>query len=376
MRILTISNYFPNHRGGIEFVALNLVSKWRERHQVKWAACDVVLPAYQNHVDDISFPACNFAETRLGFPYPIPTIKAIPAIFVQTRWSNIVHIHDCLYFTSIVAFFASLAFSKPLVVTQHVGYIPYTEPYKRILQMYAYRTIGRLILKGSNKVIFVNRQTKEWFEREIKISQTTIIENGVDNKIFHPSDKIERQAIRNWLGFAEKEILLLFIGRFTQKKGIHIIKEIALNRPQYNWILIGDGDIDISSWNLPNVKVIPTLPQAQLRAFYVAADFLVLPSTGEGFPLAVQEALSCGLPVAVSEETAKSLPEAPLVGLNVSSPLQILDTLDQIINDPNFQPAARQKAIDFSRQWDWSNAAHEYEVIFSEAIANYPMNAR
>src|SRR6266487_2791327 len=283
MKILTVNNYFPNHPGGIEFVALNLVSRWRQHHQVRWMACDVAVPAYDNQVDDIRLSAYNFSETWLGFPYPIPTIKSVPIIIEQVKWSDVIHIHDCLYFANIITFLASLIFSKPVVVTQHVGIVPYKEKYKKSLQMLAYLTIGRFILQQSIEIIFVNSHVKDWFESKMRIQRNSIIPNGVNGQIFHPSSVNERQAIRTKLKYSKNDILLLFIGRFTQKKGVHLIKEIALNRPQYNWIMIGNGDIDVLKWNLPNVKTFPPQLQIDLRDFYIAADIFVLPSKGEGF---------------------------------------------------------------------------------------------
>lgn len=371
MKILTISNYFPNHPGGIEFVALNLVSRWRKNHQVRWAACDVAKPPHDNNVDDIPLPANNFSETWLGFPYPIPTGNSIPTIVKQVKWSDIVHIHDCLYFANIIAFLASLVFSKPIVVTQHIGLVPYKEKSKKALQMLAYRTIGRLILEKSNEIVFINRHVKDWFEAKMKIQRTSIIQNGVNRQIFYPSDASEREAIRAKLGCSENDILLLFIGRFTQKKGIHLIREIALNRPKYHWIMIGSGEVDILKWNLPNVKVFPSQPQADLRDFYIAADIFVLPSTGEGFPLAVQEALSCGLPAAVSEEVATSLPDAPLIELITSSLPQILRTLDEILGKPSNRMSLHAKSKEFAKQWDWDVTARKYEELFTHVIDRY-----
>lgn len=368
MKILTLSNYFPNHPGGIEFVALNLVSRWRKKHEVRWAACDVVTPPHDKDFDDIPLQANNFTEAWLGFPYPIPTGNWIPTIVQEVKRSEIVHLHDCLYFANIIAFLASLVFSKPIVVTQHVGLVPYKEKYKKALQTLAYQTIGRLILKRSHEVVFINRQVKDWFEKRLKIQRTSIIQNGVSGEIFYPADIKEKEKIRTKLGYSENELLLLFIGRFTQKKGIHLIKEIALNRPNYHWIMVGSGEVDALGWNLPNVSVFPPQSQAELRDFYIAADMFVLPSTGEGFPLAVQEALACGLPVGVSEETARSLTEAPLIRLVTTSLPQILETLDRILGEPSQLLSLQAKSKEFAKQWDWDITAQKYEELFANTI--------
>ena len=57
------------------------------------------------------------------------------------------------------------------------------------------------------------------------------------------------------------------------------------------------------------------LSQAELPPLYQAADLLVLPSVGEGFPLVVQEAMACGTPALVGDETAAGCPEAGAVSI-------------------------------------------------------------
>jgi len=371
MKILTISNYFPSHPGGIEFVAMNLVSRWRKKHQVRWAACDVASHPYKGTTDDLPLSSNNFTEKWLGFPYPLPSLRSIPIIFRQVKWCDIVHIHDCLYFTNIIAFLASKIYSKPIAVTQHVGLVPYKEVSKRVLQSFAYQTIGNLILEQSNEIIFISRNVETWFRSMLKTKRMSLIPNGVNRQIFYSPIDGERESVRTRLGYSEKEILLLFVGRFTQKKGIHLIKEIAVKRPNYHWIMIGNGDVDIAQWGLPNIKIFPPQVQVKLRDFYIAADIFILPSTGEGFPLAVQEALSCGLPTAVSEEVAESQPGAPLIKLNVTFTDEVIKTLDELLANPDATRRGLQLASDkFARLWDWDVSARRYEELFDRMVDN------
>jgi len=370
MKIFTISNYFPSHPGGIEFVAMNLVLRWRKKHQVRWAACDVASHPYKSTTDDLPLPANNFTEKWLGFPYPLPSFRSIPIIFKQVKWCNIVHIHDCLYFTNIVAFIASKIYSKPIVVTQHVGIVPYKETLKRVLQSFAYQTIGKLILEQSNEVVFINRNVETWFRSILKTKRMSLIPNGVNRQTFYPPNNGERESIRTQLNYGEKETLLLFVGRFTQKKGIHLIKEIAVKRPNYHWLMVGHGDVDISQWGLPNIKIFPPQEQVRLRNFYIAADIFVLPSTGEGFPLTVQEALSCGLPTAVSEEVAVSQPDAPLIKLNVMVTDEVIKTLDELLANPKTRKELQLASDRYARLWDWDVSVSKYEELFARIADN------
>lgn len=370
MKILTISNYFPNHAGGIEIVAKNLVENWRGQHIVHWAACEV--EAWQDRrKEDVPLTACNFTENRLGFPYPIPFPGSVIKIFNQVRWCDIVHLHDCLYLPNLIAFLFAKVFSKPLITTQHIGLVPYREKYKILLQTLAYKTLGKMVLKGSDEVICINEKIKKWFVETIGLRQTLVIHNGVDRRIFFPiQSKTEKSDIRKRMGYSEGDFILLFVGRFTQKKGIDIILEIARSRPDFKWLMVGSGDIPALKWGLNNLNVLPYQSQDKLREFYIAADLFVLPSQGEGFPLSVQEALMCGLPAAVSEETASSLPDAPLISLDIGSASNIIKALDNAAAQPDLLRILSGTSVDYSKKWDWHLISNDYLNCFKTVLWN------
>jgi glycosyltransferase involved in cell wall biosynthesis len=370
MRILTISNYYPSHPGGIEIVAQNLVTRWRERHQVRWAACDVKDRPHAAAPDDLPLPALNFTEERLGFPYPIPVRDSLVRIFEQVRQCDVVHIHDCLYLASVIAFVASRRYRKPLLVTQHIGAVPYAQAYKNLMQRVAYASLGRLVLQGAEQVVFISERVRQWFESRIRFRRAPLlIPNGVDTRLFHPPTPEERTNLRAKLGLPQNEMTLLFVGRFTQKKGLHLIRELARARPAWTWIMIGQGEIEPREWKLPNLRVVPPLPQSDVRSYYAAADALILPSVGEGLPLTVQESLACGLPVAASHETAFHLRPSPLIELDTASLPAMLQALDALTTASERLDALRKASSEFARQWDWEGVAQKYENLLIELAA-------
>ncbi len=365
MKILTISNYYPEHSGGIEFVAKNLVQCWRARHTVRWMACEVKGYTHACVPDDIPIKALNFAEERLGFPYPLPLPKEIFRIHEQVHWCDILHLHDCLYATNQVAFWIGQYYKKPTIITQHVGLVPYKQKYKNFLQSLAYNSIGNAVLRKAAHIVFINSEIKRWFETRFHLNgKTHLIPNGVDRNLFYPADPAEREDARASLGFTKNQIVVLFVGRFTEKKGLHHIKYLAENSPGLSWLLTGGGEIMPEHWKLPNVQVLPPQPQTSLRKFYVSADLLVLPSSGEGFPLVIQEALSCGLPCAVSIETATHLPDAPLLQLPTDRPHHMLETFQQILADIHSLKIRRLLSAEYANRWDWDLTSLLYEDLF------------
>jgi glycosyltransferase involved in cell wall biosynthesis len=153
----------------------------------------------------------------------------------------------------------------------------------------------------------------------------------------------------------------------VEKKGLPLLRQLATARPQDRWVFVGWGADDPARWGLSNVEAVGALPQQQIVDYYRAADLLVLPSVGEGFPLVVQEAMACGLPALISPETLEGAPDAAEVvasaELNLASWQQALALLDSA--DPARQ---RPKVAEFARRWSWDTVAERFVELF-ESLA-------
>jgi glycosyltransferase involved in cell wall biosynthesis len=310
VRILAVSNYYPEHVGGIESLAATLVAGFRRNgHQVRWMAGDLSDRPHHGDPDDVPVRVWNAVE-RLGFPYPVQGPASMSLINKQVAWSEVVHLHDCLYAVNVASFLAARRQHRPVLLTQHIAKVPYTNPLIRGLQSLAYASLGRAVLSNADQVAFETEEVHRWFEPRVHFQKPpVVIESGVDTELFRPASEAERLAYRERLGVSAEQPLLLFVGRFVEKKGIKLIRPVIEAHPDWSWLFIGRaGDVDPQSWHLPNLRVIDPLAHAELRNHYVAADLLVLPSLGEGFPVVAQEAMSCGLPTLLSAQTARGLP--------------------------------------------------------------------
>ena len=321
MRILALSNYYPEHVGGIESLTATLVAGFRRNgHQVRWMAGDLRNRPHHGDSDDVPVRVWNAIE-RLGFPYPIQGPAAVSRINEQVAWSEVVHMHDCLYALNVATFLAARRQRRPVLMTQHIAKVPYTNPLIRGLQSLAYASLGKAVLSSVDQVAFESEEVRRWFEPRVRFRRTPVlIESGVDTDLFKPATDSERLAHRERLGIGSEQPLLVFVGRFVEKKGIKLIRPVIEANRTWSWLFIGRaGDVDPRSWRLPNLRVIEALSHPELRNHYVAADLLVLPSLGEGFPVVAQEAMSCGLPTLLSAQTARGLPAVREVVFTTSS---------------------------------------------------------
>jgi len=355
MRIVLVTHYFPAHRGGIELVAAELAARLaRQGAEIAWHASDSDPAPQIPGVGCVPAKACNAIERRLGVPYPLWSIAALRRLAAAVRAADMVHLHDCLYLPNLVAYAAARRAGKPVVVTQHVGMVPYRNPLLRALLFVAYRVFGRAVLGGASQVVFVGEGVKRYFESFVRFRRPPLlIANGVDTTLFHPAP----QRAPN------PKPQLLFVGRFVEKKGLPLLRELAARLPQAQWTFAGWGPLDPEDWKLPNVRVLRNLTGSDLVPIYQAADLLVLPSVGEGFPLVVQEAMACGTPALVSEETAAGAPQAPLL----KEALKLERWVARLQNASEWS-ALRPKVAAFAREhWSWERCAESYERLLQSA---------
>ncbi len=369
--ILLVTHFFPAHGGGIELVAGQLMQALAGgSFRLTWFAgdCDAS-PADRDNLQIEPVWCWNIIERRFGIPLPIWAPRGFYRLWKCVGTCDLVHIHDYLYPGNIAAFVFARLRGKPVMVTQHIGEIPFNNRFLRRLVGGLNRSLGRLMLGGADRVVFVSNTVRGYFSQFTTFKQTpTLIANGLDNMLFTPALPPTRSVLRERLHLAANQQLFLFVGRFVEKKGLHILHALATVFQQHHWVFVGRGPLDPTSWGLPNVTVFPLLTQTEIVPIYQAADLLVLPSKGEGFPLVVQESMACGTPAMVGVDTAGALPclkdhvysADAATGDAISSWSSALGNF--VGQDGNTRAAMRQRVAQLAaEQWSWRQCAAEYK---------------
>ncbi len=369
-----VGNYFyPEHIGGIEIVTSNLVRYYREDgHQVCWMAADVP-PRYRNETNgDVPIRAWNIAEERLGFPQPLPKPNDILKLYRTVRWCDVVHLHDCLYIINMLVFLFAKMLKKPVVITQHTEAIPYKDKWKNWLQSFAFRTIGVLMHRYSNRSVFISVNTRDHLLFLTKhVKHPMVIPNGVDTKFFQPYTLEMRRQLRQSISGDANKPLLLFVGRFVTIKGIHLLIPLINKHPEWHWLLVGRPDEYIpSNWNYSNVTFWPSLGLDGLRKAYAAADISIHPSAIVGISLTIPESMACGTPVLLSKTILYGVPEEDienfiLIDLDTE---RIESAVSDLLADREKLASYARKARNYAvNRSDWRTIARQYVSLLEEA---------
>lgn len=362
IRLVQVSAFFPAHGGGIEAVAGALAARLGDAAvSLHWTAGGPreEWPGSLPRVTVDAEPAWDPLERRMGLPFPIWGPRSIARLWRRVGQGQVVHVHDFLYLPTLVAMLIAMLRRRPVVLTQHVGEIPFRARWARSLLALLNRTLGAFVLSRVSQVVFVGLPVQRYFNRFVRFKRLPcLIPNGVDHALFHPP-----------AATPQGDLQIVFVGRFVEKKGLRLL-HLCLDLPGTSWTFVGTGPL--APLASANVRLTGRLNATQVAEQLRQADLLVLPSTGEGFPLVVQEALACGTPVFVSTEVFEAFPhvnEACVfhAELRGAAPEQALrNRLQEILAAPERLREARSASVALAQQWDWDVTVQRYANLYRE----------
>lgn len=374
MRILTVSSFFESHGGGLEIVAGALARALAARgHDSRHAAAALSPTPTGGGVSRIALAAHDPLEAMTGLPMPLPRRQARQQLESEVRDADAVVIHDAVYANSQLALRYARRHGKPWMVIQHIGWIPYRSPALRAALAAANRFITRPTLRAASQAVFISETVRCHFADLNFARSPELMFNGVEGELFRPLGQAARKALRQRLGWPDDRPQLLFVGRFVEKKGLDALRVLATLRPDCDIVMVGSGPIDPQDWHLPNLRLPGRKSHSELAAFYAAADALVLPSVGEGYPLVVQEAMASGLPVYCGLDSAYADPDAApfLTGIAID-PMRPEATARSFANAISAVPlfSVNEAAATYARsRYCWNRNAARIEATFAALVA-------
>ena len=134
-------------------------------------------------------------------------------------------------------------------------------------------------------------------------AQLHLVPNGVDHRMFAP--RARDPALRDRWGVPADAPVVGFVGRLSQEKGPERCLAAALRVharvPDAHFVLAGEGPMRdeledfIDRHAMDYVHLVGV--QGDMPAVYAQFDVLLSSSKSEGMPLALMEAMACGVPI-------------------------------------------------------------------------------
>ncbi|MFB6318216.1 glycosyltransferase family 4 protein [Saccharicrinis sp. FJH54] len=180
-------------------------------------------------------------------------------------------------------------FNKKIIIHFHPpGHNP--EHLKNGLREY----YSHLFLKA-DRIIVLSNYWKTWLADELNINNKVEV-------VYNPCSKLHYTITEK-----QKEKIILFAGSLIQRKGymdlINAFSTISTQHPDWRIVFAGNGEIDKAQELAKERKIINKIECTgwikgpDLQQLFINASIFCLPSYGEGFPMAILDAWSYGLPV-------------------------------------------------------------------------------
>jgi UDP-glucose:(heptosyl)LPS alpha-1,3-glucosyltransferase len=236
---------------------------------------------------------------------------------------------------------------------------------------------------STRRVIAVSQQVKADIEREYGVDRRriSVIPNGVDLQAFNPGSRDRwRKTIRESLGFAPKEFVVLFVGGDYRRKGLVVLlKAIAQVRPVCRVLTVG-VELDRSLKDFIRKRGLSHVVRfhdstENLAPLYAAADCFALPTLYDTFSMAALEAMASGLPVIISRRaglTEVMSPDRDCLVLEDPRDVENLTrTLQDLVGDEDLQSSLGVEARRTAERYSWEAVARDTVAVYMDALSSF-----
>lgn len=219
-----------------------------------------------------------------------------------------------------------------------------------------------------------------YYAREYKVNPKKIIilYNDIDVSGFRSSvESARNDGGRRSIGVAEDGLVILFVGRVSPLKGgeylLPIAERVLAKRPDALFLVVGDIYLPTfrEQWAVhrcrDRIRLLGSMPNAEIARAFAAADLFILPSNSEGFPRVLLECMAAGLPfvafdvggireIAHSDHGPCIVPRGDLEAFS--------DRVVELLEDPQ----RRSRLGEQARRWVETFATPRVVPLFMERI--------
>ena len=275
-----------------------LMRRVRHSKKVNFRPDEISADGIKIHVTWFRRRWCDAIMHRLFHKPPRAMLRRLHHLGWEMRGHDLVSAHDRI--AAHAAVFAGKKLHIPCFITWHGASI-YTDPPRDPM----IKEITIKLLKAATCNFFVSKGLLDKAHIELTADDfpAEILLNGASEQFKIYSDD-ERARLREKYGIDNDKKVVAFVGRFEPVKNVTLLPDIyneierKYGQPISFWA-IGDGVQFEESRQMMKDKGVKChftgkVPPEEIPDLLNCVDLLVLPSSLEGLPLVVIEALSCG----------------------------------------------------------------------------------
>jgi glycosyltransferase involved in cell wall biosynthesis len=261
------------------------------------------------------------------------------------------------------------------VISLRGGDVPGFLPDNLKFQHFFTKPLIKSLWRSASSVVANSRGLAALAQKTADLSGIKIgyIPNGVDPNVFKSGIKSEKGKVE-----------LLFVGRLVEQKRINLLFQafkniIAGGCVDWHCTIVGDGPLKTSLLMLMAeleleryLSFVGWVKKESMPVCYQGADIFVLPSSEEGMPNVVLEAMASGLPIICADIYGNTeLVENGKNGLLFSDEKSLSVNIIRLIRDAGLRQKMGLRSLQKIEQFQWSAVAKSYVELLSQAMYGY-----
>ena len=201
----------------------------------------------------------------------------------------------------------------------------------------------------------------------LKKYPVTVVPNGIKTDVF----VLEPSTIKEQYGLQGKKLLLAVAIGLDERKGLYDYIKLAEKLPeQYQLMLVGLTEEEQKALPKRIIGVKRTNGAKELAAYYSAADALLSLSYEETFGLTIAEAMACGTPAIVYDNTAQPELITPETGKVVPTGDvdAVLSAIEEVCSKPkdSYSIACRKHSLAYDEKVTYQKYLDIYTAILNK----------
>jgi glycosyltransferase involved in cell wall biosynthesis len=378
LEVVTVAGLYPPHLGGEELVAAGLAERQARRHHVTVYTSDIGNRAFRGSgstdgatvADSGGFAGgggLRVVRDRALAAGNTPVVPRLAERLLRHRpRPDVIHVHTGLALTPEIVRLAAALRKVPYVAHVHLMVRP-SSPAGRVLLPAYEKTLVGGFLRGAARVICLTGAMRETVAARFRVppDRIDVVPNGVDLETFAPPGPGGRETAE-----------VLFVGRLTAQKNVMAaVRAVAALPGRVRLRVVGDGELYgdltrvVSALGLADVDFTGRLDPPRLAEAYRRASVLVMPSTHEGLPLVLLEAMASGTPVVCSD-----LPELIETGADAVVPVEptpdaLAGALHSVLTDPGYAARLSRAGLRRATAYSWDAMVDAVDGVYARALA-------